>query len=286
MLRIPNPRAPGYQTQRVPAATIEVPGESSRQPRCPDTASLDLTQPHGSQIEVGRLARSEARFRELKNRSSQRRVGSTPAPGTAGFEIKRAFRPSLRSDPPTGNDSHGDSHGLKKLPDTHQVKEGQMADHPGGGRFATDRELLSVMSQILASGLSHHDTEELLGEALETDGIYPAVAATAGSLEGHQSSPSLAWVWQRPRKGRHGRCSGPPTSSAWPVASSARSTRLWPRAGQTTRSGDPSAAFRIEVPYFHRHIEEWHSRMASARSADALSAAEEKGPRIEDVRPR
>ena len=59
-----------------------------------------------------------------------------------------------------------------------------MADRPGGARSATERELLSVMSQILASGLSHHDTEELLGEALGTDGIYPAVAATAGSLGG------------------------------------------------------------------------------------------------------
>jgi hypothetical protein len=40
------------------------------------------------------------------------------------------------------------------------------------------------MSRILASGLSFHDTEELLWEALETDGISPAVAETAAAFGG------------------------------------------------------------------------------------------------------
>jgi hypothetical protein len=127
-----------------------------------------------------------------------------------------------------------------------------MAGHPGGGRSATDLGLLSVMSQILASGPSHHDTEELLGEALETDGIYPAVAWTAGSLGG----PS-------------GRCSGPP----YLLGMARRLQRSINEALAQSWSDDEEwgllrAAFRMEVPYFHRHIEEWHSRMVAARKAD------------------
>jgi len=162
-----------------------------------------------------------------------------------------------------------------------------MADRPGGAGSATERELLSVMSQILASGLSHHDTEELLGEALETDGIYPAVAATAGSLGGPPVLSVPGWAWQRPRRGPSGRCSGPPTFSAWPGRlQRSINEALAPSWSDDEEWGLLRAAFHMEVPYFHRHVEEWHSRMAYARSADALSTAEENGPRHEDVRPR
>ena len=145
-------------------------------------------------------------------------------------------------------------------------------DHPGGGLSATDGALLSVMTQILASGLSHHDTEELLGEALETDGIYPGVAWTAGSLGG----PPILSVPGMGMAEAQERARMPMQRATYLLGMARRLQRSINEALAQSLSDDEEwgllrAAFRMEMPYFLRHIEEGHSRMAAARAADALT---------------
>ena len=131
-----------------------------------------------------------------------------------------------------------------------------------------------MMSRILASGLTFHDTEELLWEALETDGISPAVAETAAAFGG----PPILAV---PGIGGTAEASERAQRPMW------RATYLLAMARRLQRSIDESlaravpdedwkplrAAIGTEAPYLRQHLEEGRSRLAAAQASDASRGA-------------
>ena len=78
-----------------------------------------------------------------------------------------------------------------------------------------DRWLLAAVADILRSGLSRQDTEELLAEAMETSGISPDVAATVSIFGGPRSWSSRAWAQPTLRSGRSTPYGEPPTFWRW-----------------------------------------------------------------------
>jgi hypothetical protein len=144
-----------------------------------------------------------------------------------------------------------------------------MAHHLADELAVRDRELVSVMVQILASEMSFEDTKELFPEALEAAGIYPSVAATAASLGGPPvlAVPGMGAEEEKERAQR----------PKW------HATYLFGMARRLQRSVDDAfglaapddadellrVALRIEGPHLLRHIASGQSRMAEARTTDA-----------------